>query len=76
MQIILEFSGSPEQYVDGAAHKEVRPPPACPACGGKNRLGPLGYYPSSIVAYAVPGRSGHPIVTPHCSPDIGEDHEG
>jgi len=48
MQIILEFSGSPEQYVDGAAHKEVRPPPACPACGGKNRLGPLGYYPRGL----------------------------
>jgi hypothetical protein len=38
MQIILEFSGSPEQYVDGAAHKEVRPPPACPRVVEKTAL--------------------------------------
>jgi hypothetical protein len=43
--VILEFSGSPEQYVEGAAQKEVLPPPACPACGEIDCLESLGYYP-------------------------------
>lgn len=48
MQIIFEFSGSPEQYVAGAAHKEVPPPPNCPSCGGQNCFESLGYYTRSL----------------------------
>lgn len=44
MQIIFEFSGTPEDYVAGDAHKEVLPPPSCPACGCENAFESLGYY--------------------------------
>ncbi len=55
MQIILEYSGSPEQYVDGAAHKEVLPPPACPACGETDCLESLGYYTRGLSRKGSPG---------------------
>ncbi len=48
MQIIFEFSGSPEQYVAWAAHKKVRPPPCCPTCGAQNRFEALDYYTRGI----------------------------
>lgn len=48
MQIIFEFAGSPEEYVAGSAHKEVLPPPACPACGGLDCFESLGYYTRGI----------------------------
>jgi len=44
MQIIFEYSGTPEEYVADAAHKEVLPPPFCPACNSSNCFESLGYY--------------------------------
>lgn len=44
MQIIFPFSGTPEEYVAGAAHKEVLPPPVCPACERRGCFESLGYY--------------------------------
>ena len=55
MQIIFEFSGSPEEYVAGAAHKEVFPPPSCPACASEACFESLGYYTRGLSKKGSPG---------------------
>jgi len=55
MQIIFEFSGSPEEYVDGQVHKEVLPPSNCPACGEQICFESLGYYTRGISRIGSPG---------------------
>jgi hypothetical protein len=55
MQIIFEFAGSPEEYVAGMAHKEVHPPPVCPACGEQGCFESLGYYTRGISRIGSPG---------------------
>jgi hypothetical protein len=55
MQLIFDFSGSPEEYLSGAVHKRVRPPPVCPACQRTKRWEALGYYCRGLTAKGAAG---------------------
>ena len=55
MQIIFEFSGTPEDYVGTAAHRETLPPPVCPACSSLECFESLGYYTRGLSKKGSPG---------------------
>lgn len=55
MQLIFEFSGSPEEYVAGAGHKRVPPPPICPVCERPKSFESLGYYCRALTAKGSAG---------------------
>jgi hypothetical protein len=49
MQIILDFPGTPEDYISQNVHLQVSPPGSCPRCTAIN-LESLGYYNRGITA--------------------------
>jgi len=55
MQLIFEFSGSPEEYISEGTHKEVQPPSTCPRCDQAKSFEPLGYYSRGLTAKGQAG---------------------
>lgn len=44
MQVVVNYPGSPEEYVADSAHAVMERPRSCPNCGSAKRLRSLGYY--------------------------------